>query len=205
MVASSLSAIAPRTVKANPATNSNLIVEYEFNNPGDGKLPNDKLGGSTLTEVEGTHGGKTYGNTTKTYGSDSAGDYWRWTSDKLRGGGFTLDIDPVAGKDIEKSYSVGVRFSYDNFNSSWTKIIDNNDKTADQGFYFDGNKSLKFYNVGGSGLTKVNENQIVDIIATRDDSTKTFIAYMIIDGEFHKIPPMQKVRRKYIKSPRVFQ
>ena len=35
-----------------------------------------------------------------------------------------------------------------------------------------------------SGATTVNKDQIVDIIATRDEDSKIFTAYMIVDGEF---------------------
>ncbi|MFD0712073.1 Ig-like domain-containing protein [Paenibacillus sp. GCM10027626] len=178
------SVFAPKTAMA-ADTAPELIVDYEFSDPGNGGLPADNKKGSTLTVVEGVYGGKTYGNTTTEYGTDSAGDYWRWTSDKQRGGGFTLDIDPK-GKSIDKSYSVGVRFSYDTLNSSWTKIIDYKDKTKDQGFYFDSDKKLKFFDVGTSGKTSVQPKQIIDIIATRDATTKMFTAYMIVDGEFLK-------------------
>ncbi|MBT2762022.1 Ig-like domain-containing protein, partial [Paenibacillus sp. ISL-20] len=179
---------APQVVKAESI--ANLIVDYEFKDPEPGNpdsgLPLDKKGSSVLKKVSGTYGGKTYGNDSTQYDNDSAGNYWRWTTTAQRGGGFTLDIDPVAGKEISKSYSIGVRFSYDSFNSRWTKIIDYKNKTADQGFYFDGNKKLKFYNIGPSGSTPVGVGQIVDIFATRDASTNTFKAYMIVDGEFYK-------------------
>lgn len=192
-------AFAPKVAKAADSV-PNLIVDYEFRDPGNGELPVDKLGKSELKEVYGphTHNGKTrmYGNATKGYGTDSAGSYWHWTAlneeivetEKEKGGGFTLDIKAVDGKNISRSYSVGVRFSYDKFNPNWTKIIDYKDKTTTEGFYFTGNgdRKLKFFDVGNAGVTAVEPGQIIDIIATRNDISKMFTAYMIINGEFRK-------------------
>ncbi|MDM5245954.1 hypothetical protein [Lysinibacillus sp. G4S2] len=186
LIASSLSfAIVPDRAQA-ASTTPELIVDYEFTDQGTGKiLPKDKKGNSTLVEVSGTHGGQTYGNTTATYGSDSTGPYWQWTTNTNRGGGFTLDIDPTK-VGIDKTYTISVRFSYDTFHSSWTKIIDYKNKTADQGFYFNDNKQLKFFNVGTDGKKSATPKSIIDIIATRDDSTKKFTAYMMVDGVFQK-------------------
>lgn len=187
-------ALAPVANAADSAPN--LIVDYEFRDPGNGELPVDKLGNSKLEEVSGehTHNGKTrmYGNATKGYGTDSAGSYWYWTAINQgkdeKGGGFTLDIKPVAGKNISNNYSVGVRFSYDKFNPNWTKIIDYKNKTTTEGFYFtgDGDRKLMFYNVGNKGETAAEPKQIVDIIATRNNDSKMFTAYMMINGEFQK-------------------
>ena len=188
LIASSLSfAIVPDKAQAASAA-PELIVDYEFTDQGSGNiLPVDKKGNSTLAEVSGTHGGQTYGNTTATYGSDSTGPYWQWTTNTNRGGGFTLDIDPTkVGKEIDKSYTISVRFSYDTFHSSWTKILDYKNKTEDQGFYFNENKKLKFFDVGPIGSTPAAQNSIIDIIATRDDGTKKFTAYMMVDGVFQK-------------------
>lgn len=186
-------AFAPKVAKAADSV-PNLIVDYEFRDPGNGELPDDKLDNSKLEEVSGehTHNGKTrsYGNAETGYGTDSAGSYWYWKAinqgNDEKGGGFTLDINPVAGKNISRSYSVGVRFSYDKFNPNWTKIIDYKNKTTTEGFYFTNDRKLMFYNVGNAGVTAVEPGQIVDIIATRNDNSKMFTAYMIINGEFHK-------------------
>ncbi len=189
LIVSSLSFVTVTNSAQAASTTPELIVDYEFKDPGSGSgLPMDKEGNSALTEVSGTHNGQTYGNTTKAYGTDSTGDYWKWTTNTNRGGGFTLDIDPtkVVGKDIEKSYTISVRFSYDSFNSSWTKIIDYKNKTADTGFYFTGNKTLKFYDIGNEGSTAVKTNSIVDIIATRDVATNKFTAYMVVNGVLQK-------------------
>ncbi|AVK82285.1 hypothetical protein C3943_01275 [Lysinibacillus sp. B2A1] len=187
LIISSLSlSIIPQKVQA--ASDPELIVDYEFTNSGTGAIAVDKKGNSSLTGVSGIHGGKTYGNTTETYGTDNTGPYWQWTTTADRGGGFTLDIDPakVAGKDIEKSYTISVRFSYDSFSSDWTKIIDYKNKTADTGFYFNDTKKLKFYDIGNVGSVSASPNSIIDIIATRDETTKKFTAYMIVNGVFQK-------------------
>lgn len=142
-------AFAPKVAKAADSV-PNLIVDYEFRDPGNGELPDDKLDNSKLEEVSGehTHNGKTrsYGNAETGYGTDSAGSYWYWKAinqgNDEKGGGFTLDINPVAGKNISRSYSVGVRFSYDKFNPNWTKIIDYKNKTTTEGFYFTNDRKL---------------------------------------------------------------
>jgi len=187
LIISSLSlSIIPQKVQA--ASGPELIVDYEFTNPGTGAIAVDKKGNSSLTGVSGTHGEKTYGNTTETYGTDNTGPYWQWTTTADRGGGFTLDIDPtkVGGKDIEKSYTISVRFSYNSFAPNWTKIIDYKNKTADTGFYFNDTKELKFYDIGNVGSASASPNSIIDIIATRDETTKKFTAYMIVNGVFQK-------------------
>ncbi|MGG2105301.1 S-layer homology domain-containing protein [Lysinibacillus pakistanensis] len=188
LVASTVSFVGvPQQAQAASAS-PELIVDYEFTDQGSGNiLPADKKGNSTLTEVSGTHNNNTYGNTTTAYGSDSTGPYWQWTTNTQRGGGFTLDIDPAkVAEGIDKSYTISVRFSYDMFNSTWTKIIDYKNKTLDTGFYFAGKNKLKFYNIGTDGITSAAPKSIIDIIATRDESTKKFTAYMMVDGVFEK-------------------
>lgn len=188
LVASTMSFMSvPQQAQAASAS-PELIVDYEFTDQGSGNiLPADKKGNSTLTEVSGTHNNNTYGNTTTAYGSDSTGPYWQWTTNTQRGGGFTLDIDPAkVAEGIDKSYTISVRFSYDMFNSTWTKIIDYKNKTLDTGFYFAGKNKLKFYNIGTDGITSAAPKSIIDIIATRDESTKKFTAYMMVDGVFEK-------------------
>lgn len=56
--------------------------------------------------------------------------------------------------------------------------------SSDNGFYFLGGK-LNFFPLGTANTT-VADNQVVDIIATRDNATDKFTAYFVIDGQLSK-------------------
>ncbi|MEF3307375.1 S-layer homology domain-containing protein [Paenibacillus sp. GYB004] len=157
-------------------TSSQLIASYDFN----GSFQ-DHLGGSELMEVAST---PTHGNDSSGFGTTVTGDtYWQWQSAKPRGGGVTVDVY----QDISKSYSIGMRFSYDLIKAGYTKIIDYRNKGADQGFYFHGGK-MNFYSLSSlvTQTPPITKDQIVDIIATRDEATKKFTAYFVVNGELKK-------------------
>ncbi len=146
---------------------ANLIGEYDFENNN-----TDKLGGSTITIHPNTN--------THSYGSDAHGDYWQWTAISQPGGGLILDVDG----DISQSYSIGVRFSFNQV-SGWKKIIDYANQASDNGFYFR-NGNLQFYRsaAGGgaiTGTTLVGANQVIDLVVTRS-ADGMFNAYFVIDG-----------------------
>ena len=100
-----------------------LITYYQF----DGNLT-DSEGNATLTELAT--------NTTSGYGNNTTGSYWSWTSSDDRGGGFQIDIPEGL---ITDSYSIGIRFQYDEISSGWEKIIDYQNRISDNGFYFNKN------------------------------------------------------------------
>ena len=163
-------------IPALKADGSTLIVSYGF----DGTL-SDSLGGSTLTAFGTENDGNNHNNATSGFGTDGGigGDttYWYWTSTLARGGGFYLDVNSA----ISSNYSIGVRFAFDQTGPSWKKIIDYKNMGLDTGFYFE-SANLYFYNYGG-GSTPISNEQIVDVIATRDGTTNRFIAYMVVDGQ----------------------
>lgn len=161
---------APATTQA-----ANLVAEYEFN----GTLT-DRLGNSTLTAFGATNDGYNRNNIESGFLEDVYGTYWYWKSSLARGGGFWIDVTP----NIRTNYSVGVRFSFQQTNG-YRKIIDYQNSTSDNGFYIY-NGRLDFYPVG-TGTTGITNNQLVDLVATRD-STGTFKAYFVVNGVV-KTPP----------------
>lgn len=166
-------------ISAISADDSDLIVYYKF----DGNL-SDSLGGSTLTSFDTENDGLNHNNATSGFGTDAGigGDttYWYWTSTLARGGGFWIDVN----SSISSNYSVGVRFAFNQTSPSWRKIIDYKNMASDTGFYFL-NSNLYFYNYGG-GSTSISDNQIIDVIATRDGTTGKFTAYIVVDGHYYK-------------------
>lgn len=161
-------------------------VEYQFN----GNLT-DSAGGSTLTvtptcaspsPTPPPSGNDNQCLYTSGFGSDSTGPYWTWTApgrDFFRhGGGFTVQTNsPITG-----TYTIALKFSYggntNNLSSySYWKIIDYQDKVSDNGFYFRYGK-LQSY-PGATGATVYSQDQVLDLVATRDASTSppTFKVY----------------------------
>ncbi|SFI31017.1 hypothetical protein SAMN05192551_11165, partial [Tindallia magadiensis] len=155
---------------------TNLIVEYDFS----GNLT-DRLGNSTLTTFGRENDGNNRNNATSGFGRDANGTYWQWTSTESRGGGFWIDID----QDISEHYTVGVRFSFEETGPSWKKIIDYKNSASDNGFYFYDNGKLQFYPHSSLGQTRISNNQIVDVIASRS-SNGEFSAYLVRGGEAYK-------------------
>jgi len=162
------------------SADGSLIVNYDFN----GNFT-DSLGNSTLTEFGTEDDGNAHNNATSGFGTDSgvSGDttYWEWASTLSRGGGFWIDVDSA----ISSNYSVGVRFAFNSTAPGYKKIIDYKNMTSDNGFYFLGGK-LNFYPLGTATTTTIANNQIVDIVATRDGTTGKFTAYFIINGQLSK-------------------
>jgi hypothetical protein len=165
------------------ADSPELITYYDFN----GNL-SDSINGSSLTAFGEDNDGYDHNNATSGFGNDSGygGDtsYWYWTSDLARGGGFYIDIDNLD----ETNYSLGIRFSFNETSPGWKKIIDYKNMTSDHGFYFY-NKKLQFY-PNSTGNTEIENNAIVDIIATRDGDTGLFKAYFVIDGVIQEPPEL---------------
>ena len=161
-------------------TSPDLIASYDFN----GNLL-DSLSGSILTAFGKDNDGNNHNNATSGFSTDSGigGDttFWQWTSTLQRGGGFVIDVNSA----VSSNYSIGVRFAFNQTGPSWKKIIDYKNMTTDDGFYFYYEK-LKFYPIAGEGTTVIPGNQIVDIIATRDSTTKKFTAYFVVDGTLYK-------------------
>lgn len=148
------------------------IVHYEFA----GTLE-DTLRASTLTAFGVENDGHNRNNATSEFGEDEYGTFWSWTSTLPRGGGFRIDID----RDISASYSIGVRFAFDQTRPGYRKIIDYKNSASDNGFYFYRAGNLTFYPYGTLGQTAVANNQVVDVVATRS-AEGVFSAYLVIDG-----------------------
>jgi len=151
----------------------NLIVEYNF----DGDMT-DELGGSILDKFGTENDGYNHNNATSGFGTDAFGTYWYWTSTLARGGGLWIDVN----EDISQSYSVGIRFSFSVTESGYRKIVDYKNMTSDNGFYFYAGGKLNFYPYGTLGTSVTSNNQVVDIITTRNGVTGQFLAYIVVDN-----------------------
>ncbi|ADH98390.1 S-layer domain protein [[Bacillus] selenitireducens MLS10] len=149
-----------------------LIVDYSF----DGTLT-DRLGNSELTAFGEENDGWNRNNAVSGFGADEEGSYWFWESTESRGGGFIIDID----RDVSETYTIGVRFSFNETGSGYKKIIDYRDSQSDNGFYFIGDGELTFYPYTVRGASNTAPGEVVDVLASRyaDDN---FIAHLVQDG-----------------------
>lgn len=173
-------AAVPQEVSAAPVGGTPVpVAEYDF--AGDFT---DSRTGSQLSLMDATYG--PYGNTTSAFGVDGISvtdaTYWAWTSTETRGGGFHIDVNDL---DVQSNYSIALRFSYDTIPAGYAKIIDYENTTTDKGFYLNGGR-LNFYTTGnaGTGTQVVSPGHIVDVVVTRDDATKKFTAYTLVNGAF---------------------
>lgn len=151
-------------------TTPSVVAEYEF----EGTLT-DRLAGSTLNTFGPTNDVYNRNNIESGFSDDNNGTYWYWLSSAINGGGFWIDVN----SDIRSNYTIGVRFSFNQTTPGYRKIIDYQNSESDNGFYFyQGN--LNFY-PSGTGTTVINNNQLVDLVATRT-SDGTFKAYLVVNG-----------------------
>ena len=150
----------------------NLIAEYTF----DGTLL-DKSGGSTLDKFGTEDDGYDHNNATSGFATDANGAYSYWTSTLPRGGGYWVDVNT----DISTNYSIGIRFSLNDTEGGYRKIIDFKNQTSDNGFYFYNGGQLNFYPDETLGNSVTLNNQVVDIIITRA-SDNTFKAYIVVNN-----------------------
>ncbi|MDO9254727.1 MAG: T9SS type A sorting domain-containing protein [Bacteroidales bacterium] len=150
----------------------NLIAEYNF----DGNLQ-DELAGSTLDKFGTENDGSDHNNATSGFATDANGAYSYWTSTLERGGGFWVDVNT----DISTNYSIGIRFSFEDTEGGYRKIIDFKNMTSDNGFYFYDGGYLNFYPDQTLGNSVTLNDQVVDIIITRA-SDNTFKAYIVVNN-----------------------
>ncbi len=127
----------------------------------------DSQSGSTLTVAAACPADPC--NSASSFGSDSEGKYWTWTSTANRGGGFTV----LANSDIGTSYTVALKFSFSAV-TSWRKIIDYENRVSDNGFYYYGSK-LQFYNGGSTfnSTTTYPANTVLDLVIVRSATGAT--------------------------------
>ncbi len=149
----------------------NLVAVYEFAGTLD-----DQLGNSALTAFGPENDGHNRNNIETGFLEDSHGAYWYWKSNLARGGGFWIDMD----LDISYSYTVCVRFSFDQTSPGYKKIIDYQNSDSDNGLYLYFGK-LYFYPVHTTGAIEIPNNQPVDLVVTRA-SDGIFTAYYVVDG-----------------------
>lgn len=116
-------------------------------------------------------------NSASSFGEDSNGKYWTWTSTDNRGGGFTIETNAQIGD----SYTIALKFSFDQV-TSWRKIIDYKNRVSDNGFYYY-NSKLQFYPyTNQTSTTTYPAGTVLDLIAVRTAvtaSTGTFTVYAV--------------------------
>lgn len=103
-------------------------------------------------------------NSASSFGEDSDGKYWTWTSTDSRGGGFTIETNALIGN----SYTIALKFSFSQV-SGWRKIIDYKNRVSDDGFYYFGGK-MQFY-PGLTGATTYPANTVLDLVVVRQATT----------------------------------
>ena len=120
-------------------------------------------------------------NASLKYGEDEDGKYMEWKSSQSRGGGFKLTID----KELGEEYTIGVKFSFDETNGSWRKIIDYKNSESDNGFYFYNGGHLQFYPNGTISKNSVSNKEVVNFIIVK--SKEEFAVYFVKkDGNITK-------------------
>ena len=120
-------------------------------------------------------------NASLKYGEDEDGKYMEWKSSQSRGGGFKLTID----KELGEEYTIGVKFSFDQTNGSWRKIIDYKNSESDNGFYFYNGGHLQFYPNGTISKNSVSNKEVVNFIIVK--SKEEFAVYFVKkDGNITK-------------------
>ncbi len=155
---------APTVVQPAAAPPPTMVYEFAGNFT-------DAAAGSTIRELPTCQqASKAPCNATSTFGSDTIGTYWEWTTDNdSAGGGFTLD----SNQDFADSYTIWVKFAFTEVNG-YRKIIDYQNRTSDNGFYFQSGRLLFYPDISQRTSTTYAANQIIDLVAVRDGSTKTF-------------------------------
>jgi hypothetical protein len=151
-----------------------LVAEYDFNNS-----LLDLKNGSQLSKFDATSTPTNHNNSTSGFDTDDNGIHWFWNSTANRGGGLWIDLD----SDISKSYTIGLKFSFKNTETGFRKIIDFKDLTSDNGFYFFGGGSLNFYPQSFVSKAKILNDEVLDLIITRDASTNEFKVFTVVNGK----------------------
>jgi hypothetical protein len=158
------------------------IVDYGF-----AGSATDAAGGSSI-EVFGACPGDPCNSVTE-FGSDSVGSFWRWESTNARGGGFRI----TTTQELGETYTVGLRFSFDQVAPSWRKIIDYKNRAEDTGFYFY-DSAIEFYPYEESVET-FSAGEVLDLLAVREgtegDLAGTFTVYAI--GESGSTTPILSI------------
>lgn len=150
---------------------ANLVGSYDFNNS-----LIDTLGVTTLSTLPT--------NTTSGFGTSvgvSDPSFWFWTSTPKTNGGGGFSIDIPQNSFSSSDYSIGLRFAFNVLDAGYNKIIDYKNRDSDNGFYFLGNK-IMFYPGSGSGDTTINPGDILDMVVTRNGTTKLFTVYFVVNG-----------------------
>ncbi|RKW22070.1 hypothetical protein D8B46_06110 [Candidatus Gracilibacteria bacterium] len=116
------------------------FIKYNFDNS-----LKDSLGNSKIVPGD---------NFQTQFGKDENGTFWQWSTQNTRGGGFFVDIP----EKLEKNYIIVLKFSPEETEPNWKKIIDYKNKQSDNGLYFYGGRVQFFPDLTlGKSIFKNNE------------------------------------------------
>lgn len=136
VAAALLAAPAPAAAAVPPASFS-----FNFN----GNLNDDVAGGaSTVTPSPACPNDPCID--ASGFGSDADGPFWHWSSNNTDSGG---GLQLLTSAPIGDTYTILMKFAFNETGPSYRKIIDYKDRVDDTGFYFY-NGNILFYNLGSA-------------------------------------------------------
>lgn len=118
-------------------------------------------------------------NSAASFASDANGGFWTWTStNPASGGGLTVSTTAVVGD----TYTMALKFSFTQVSPGYRKIVDYENRTSDNGFYFL-NSALLFYPyTSQASSTTYAADTVLDLVAVRQSTggvTGTFTVYAV--------------------------
>lgn len=187
MGASMLAASVTPANAATPAPGYNYSMNGAFS---------DSVGTSTLSGAATCNSPdpSDWCNIEASFGSDSNGNYWHWRTTQVHGGGAVLDTAAPLGN----TYSLYFKFAIDDpANDSdaqdcaieeinYGKILHFADLTNDVGLYTQGCESLFISTGYETGTASIAEGDVVEVVLTRDDSTKQVTVFINYAGGYEE-------------------
>ena len=164
--------VTPAGSPVDAAATPSPTIHYTF----DGALT-DANGASTATPAAACPTAPC--NSAASFGSDADGGFWTWTStNAASGGGFVLSTTSVVGD----TYTLALKFSFSEVSPGYRKIIDYEDRTSDNGFYFLDSALLFYPYTSQASSTTYAADTVLDLVAVRQSTggaTGTFTVYAV--------------------------
>lgn len=184
-------------IKVSAAESKKMMAFYDFKN-GEGSLSDfTDSTGLNKTKLAGVNvGGKAANDSAKSkFGtSDAEGatdtSYYHWETSGavLGGGGMTMTVDGQL-----PTYTIGLKFSLGHASKlyRYIRIMDFTNRESDNGFYYN-YCDLKFYPFEPQPFA-VADNEVVDLVISRNGETKGFYVYAIKDGIVSESPVYSRI------------
>ncbi len=156
----------------------------------------DSVGTSTLTGAVtcSSPAANDWCNIEASFGSDSNGNYWHWRTTQVLGGGAVLDTAAPLGD----TYSLYLKFAIDDAANdsdaqdcsietiNYGKILHFAALSNDVGLYTQGCDPLYISTGNDTGEASVSEGDVVEVVITRDDATKTMTVFINYAGGYEE-------------------